>query len=92
MSREYQQIVAEKEAEIQQLKQKSNSDGTTHNTQPTDDAADLLEVEQLRLEKDVLSDTVKAWEGKLRELLKERTENVVEIKKLSMKVEKMEER
>ncbi|GMH84610.1 hypothetical protein TrST_g805 [Triparma strigata] len=93
LCREYQQIVAEKEAEIQQLRREKNADGEPeqHSLSNGDDASDLLEVEQLRLEKDVLSDTVKAWEGKLRELLKERTENVVEIKKLSMKVEKMEE-
>ena len=51
-----------------------------------------LEVEQLKLEKDILSDTAKAWEAKLRELLKERTENTVEIKKLGLKISKMEEK
>jgi len=101
LCREYQQIVAEKEAEIIKLKN-TLADGAgagalsevkeEKDSGRGNEGSLILEVEQLKLEKDVLSDTAKAWEVKLRELLKEKTENTVEIKKLGMKLSKMEER
>ena len=108
LSREYQKIVAEKEADLSDLRAKleainSSSSTTTTTTNTTDDddndsqeqrdrdkKQDMMDAERLKVENEILGDTVKAWEKKLRDLLLEKTDFAATIQKQRSIIEALE--
>ena len=102
LSREYQKIVAEKEAEVQlvkdELKKRVSGDCKILEAPPSssatkgEDEPTLVALEQSRLQNEVLNHTVKAWEDKLKDLLTEKTNNVFKIRQLELKMAAMEKK
>ncbi|GMI03416.1 hypothetical protein TrRE_jg4398 [Triparma retinervis] len=100
MGREYQRIVVEKELEVEELKKKLAADKSEPSSPVSeadrlkralgDDSSILYAVEQLKLENSVLEDTVSAWEGKMKSLLRCKTDDAVEKRKMQFKIEEME--
>ena len=101
MGRDYQRIVVEKELEVEELRKKLESkpgdppaapmsEADRLNRALGDDSSILYAVEQLKLENSVLEDTVSAWEGKMKSLLRCKTDDAVEKRKMQMKIEEME--
>ena len=101
MGRDYQRIVVEKELEVEELRKKLESkpgdppaapmsEADRLNRALGDDSSILYAVEQLKLENSVLEDTVSAWEVKMKSLLRCKTDDAVEKRKMQMKIEEME--
>ncbi|GMI40821.1 hypothetical protein TeGR_g8464 [Tetraparma gracilis] len=92
LCREYQRLVAEKEADIATLEKKLSSSSSSSPSLSPPPLIDELafEVEKLKAQKDVLSGTVSAWENKLKELLKEKTDSSVEMRKMKLRISTLE--
>ena len=96
LSREYQKIVAEKEMDCNEMRIKLEA-ATSPDSSDRHDASSLpspsahndyshdpdqmMEVERLKVQNEILDDTVKAWEKKLRDLLLEKTEFAATIRR-----------